>query len=66
MLEGVEVSLHDLQLPCLGRCRVGGVGVPGRDPVQLKGRVVGRCTPNVRNMKKNNNMAMKKGVKGRI
>lgn len=43
VLEGVEVSLYHLQLPCLGRRRVGSVSVPGRDAVQLKGRVVGRC-----------------------
>lgn len=40
VLEGVQVSLHDLKLPGLGRGRVGRVGVSGGDAVQLERRVV--------------------------
>lgn len=42
MLEGVEVSLDDLQLPGLGRRRVGGIRVTGGDAVKLQRRVVAR------------------------
>ena len=40
MLEGVQVSLHDLKLPGLGRGRVGRVGVSGGDAVELERRVM--------------------------